>query len=85
MSPRDDRQRHHDQAEGDLARKLAGYLWNDLWPRLTLAGHEYTLPYLEEVPGYEDDHLVVLLRRESDWAIFEADITVSLRPAKGQP
>ena len=65
--------------DGDLSQLLAEHIW-DLGRPFRLGGDEFEAVGCEEVPGYEDQDGMVLLRRKSDGQVFEADIEVSVRP-----
>jgi hypothetical protein len=64
---------------GDLGRLIAEHIWGLCRP-LHLAGQDYEPAGGDEVPGYEDDHDAVLLRRKSDGQVFEAWIDVTVQP-----
>ena len=67
--------------EGDLGLFLCEYVWGQMGT-LDLGGQEFELAGCEEVPGYEDENEVVLLRRKSDGKVFEANIDVDVHPAR---
>lgn len=72
------RERH--AIEGDLWDFLAQRVW-DHFGLLSLGGADFRALYAEEARelGYDDDDAAVLLRRESDGAVFEIDIEVTAR------
>ena|SRR5271154_1818710 len=67
------------KAEGDLGLMLSEHVWNHNGP-VHLAGEDFEPAGGDEVPGYEDDHDAVLLRRKSDGQVFEAWIDVTVQP-----
>lgn len=70
------------QRDGDLGLLLCEHLWNRYGDTLRLGGEDFEMAYAEQVPGYEDEEYVVLLRRKSDGQIFDAEIDVSVRPVR---
>ena len=69
--------------EGDLGEILCHHLWDRQGGgTFSLGGETFEMAYPEEVPGYEDEDAVVLLRRKADGQVFEAEIDVTLRPVR---
>lgn len=72
-----------------LSQYFAEYLWNVNGP-LTLGGEEFDCVGGDEVPGYEEDEAVILLRRKPDGKVFEVEIEAdayaarSLQPQPGE-
>lgn len=66
------------EIDGDLGLHLCEHLWQELGT-LRLGGQEFEMAG-DDVPGYEDDDMAVLLRRKSDGQVFEAEIDVHVRP-----
>ena len=64
--------------DGDLVRLLCEHIWAQRV--LRIAGEDYEVISGEDVPGFEDDLYVVLLRRTSDGQVFDAEIDVSINP-----
>jgi hypothetical protein len=83
---RRDEVRERGRIEGDLGEWLTQKIWDE--SRLHLGAAQFRPLYSEEAEelGYDDDDPEVLLRRESDGAVFEADIEVTVRlvPAEGE-
>jgi len=74
--------RQQNKRDGDLGLILCEHLWGLYGDSMRLGGEDFEMAYTEEVPGFEDDDMVVLLRRKSDGRVFEADIEVSVRPVR---
>jgi hypothetical protein len=49
---------------------------------MRLGGEEFELVGSDDVPGYEDEDDVVLLRRKSDGQVFDVEIDVTMRPVR---
>jgi hypothetical protein len=67
--------------EGALGMLLCEHIW-DKYDPLHLGGEDFEVIGSDEVPGYEDDDMAVLLRRKSDGQVFEAEIDVTMHPAR---
>lgn len=70
--------------EADLAAALCEYVTDRPYP-LSLGGGKFRPLYLEEAEelGCRDDE-VILIRRESDGAVFEVDVDVTVRPVPAE-
>jgi hypothetical protein len=78
-TPAEDEFSQRMQVEGDLGLLLCEHIWDKCNP-LRLGGQEFKVVGCDEVPGYEDENMAVLLRRMSDGKVFEADIDVTVQP-----
>jgi hypothetical protein len=81
MSGATDELRQNARREGGLQLLLCEYVWNDCWT-MRLGGEEFELVGSDDVPGYEDEDDVVLLRRKSDGQVFDVEIDVTMRPVR---
>jgi hypothetical protein len=66
---------------GQLSQYLTEYLWSLNRP-LTLDGEKFECVGGDEVPGYEEDEAVVLLRRKSDGKVFEVELEADAYAAR---
>jgi hypothetical protein len=65
--------------EGHLGLLLCEYLWGQT-SELNLGGQQFETAG-DEVPGYENDNMALLLRRKADGEVFEVEIDVTFYPA----
>lgn len=71
--------RYENAVGGQLQQLLEDHLQDQRL--LFLAGDVFGIASYDDVPFYDDDPDVLLLRRVRDGMLFEADITLEVRPA----
>lgn len=83
----EDEARERGAIEGSLGQWLTDQVWDQFRPMSLMGAGTFRPLYLEEAQelGYGDDDPAILLRRESDGKVFEAEIDVTVRVALKQP
>lgn len=67
--------------EGHLGQWLTEQIW-DHYGTLHLGSEAFEVVGAEEVPGYDEEDLPVLIRRKSDGKVFEVEIEPTVHAAR---